>query len=122
MSFFLKVSALIIIFSSINLAEARESGSVNFGQDPLFMVPVNMQMTETLPPESTPTSENLKAISLDDATKMVMQDTKNKVLAAKTEVMEGKKIHVIKIVTSKGLIQYIRIEAATGKVLEKTKK
>jgi uncharacterized membrane protein YkoI len=65
--------------------------------------------------------EEAQGITLDEATKQVMQDTKNKVLAAKTEVIAGKKTHVIKILTSTGHIQYIKIDALTGKPLDKDK-
>ena len=58
-------------------------------------------------------------ISLDDATKQVRQDSRIKVLGAKTETIEDRKVHVIKILTPDGRIQYQRIDAETGRFLGK---
>ncbi|WP_341326072.1 PepSY domain-containing protein [Methylotuvimicrobium sp. KM2] len=56
-------------------------------------------------------------VSLDEATKQVRQDSRVKVLGAKTESIEGRKVHVIKILTPDGRIQYQRIDAETGRLL-----
>ncbi|MBU2571728.1 MAG: PepSY domain-containing protein [Gammaproteobacteria bacterium] len=56
-------------------------------------------------------------VSLDEATKQVRQDSKVKVLGAKTESIEDRKVHVIKILTPDGRIQYQRIDAETGRLL-----
>ncbi len=75
--------------------------------------------------EDTPlpvTTEEGHLMTLDDAVKLVMLDNKVKVLSAKTEVSEGKKIHVVKILTPDGWIQNIRIDAANGKFIETPKK
>lgn len=57
------------------------------------------------------------AISLDEATKQVRRDSRNKVLGAKTETIEDRKVHVIKILTPDGRIQHQRIDAETGQSL-----
>ena len=54
------------------------------------------------------------AISLDEATKQIIEGTYNKVLAAQTEVIDGKTVHVIKVLTPDGRIQYYKIDAETG--------
>jgi hypothetical protein len=61
------------------------------------------------------------SISLDEAVKQVSENKKLKVLAAKTEVEHEVKLHVIKVLTAKGHIQYLRIDATTGEEVEKEK-
>lgn len=55
------------------------------------------------------------ALTLDQVTKQVIAKNKSKVLGAKTEVVNGKRIHIIKILTSDGRVQYLKIDAETGK-------
>lgn len=66
--------------------------------------------------------EETRPITLDEATKQATKDTENKVLSAKTKTIKGKKVHVIKILTKEGRIQHIKIDAASGKKLEKPQK
>jgi len=68
------------------------------------------------------TDKEINSITLDEATKIVAGNNENKILNAKTKTIAGKKIHIIKILTEKGLIQYIKIDAATGKHIEKVNK
>jgi uncharacterized membrane protein YkoI len=107
MNIFLKASVLVVFFSGISLAKAEEN------------IAAGATKETTLPVLQT---EELPTVSLEDAIKQVMQDSKNKVLTAKTELVGGKKIHVIKILTSAGHIQHIKIDAVTGKPLDKLKK
>jgi hypothetical protein len=72
-------------------------------------------------PSPTTTEEN-HSVTLEEAVKLVMKDNTLKVLSAKTEVIEGKKVHIIKVLTADGRIQYIKIEAATGKFIENINK
>ncbi|MEE9336598.1 MAG: PepSY domain-containing protein [Methylococcaceae bacterium] len=55
-------------------------------------------------------------ISLDQATSKVIQQNNGKVLGARTETMEGRVMHVIKILTRDGRIQHIKVDAETGQV------
>lgn len=109
MSVFLKASALVVLFLSISFAKAEES------------VPAN-PAKETMLPEFATAEPLPQSVSLEEAIKQVMQDPKSKILAAKTELLQGKKVHIIKVLTSTGHIQYIKIDAATGKNLDNTKK
>ena len=59
----------------------------------------------------------LALVSLDDATKQIRQDSNKKVLGAKTEIIDGRTIHIIKILTPDGRIQNQRIDAETGQLL-----
>ena len=61
------------------------------------------------------TEEDIAPITLDQATKAVTKGTESKVLSAETKTVKDKKIHVIKILTEKGRIQHIKIDAETGK-------
>lgn len=57
-------------------------------------------------------------LTLDQATKKIIEQDKNKVLGAKTEVIEGKEVHVIKILTSDGRVQYLKVDSDTGKLIK----
>ena len=59
----------------------------------------------------------LAYISLDEATKQIIEGTYNKVLSAQTEVIDGKVVHVIKVLTPDGRIQYYKIDAETGQLV-----
>ncbi len=59
----------------------------------------------------------LAYISLDEATKQIIEGTYNKVLGAQTELIDGKEVYVIKVLTPDGRIQYFKIDAQTGQVV-----
>lgn len=61
---------------------------------------------------------SLSALTLDQATKKVIEQNENKVMGAKTEIVDGKKLHVIKILTSDGRVQYLNVDAETGKLIK----
>ncbi len=59
------------------------------------------------------------ALTLDQATKNIIEQNKNKVLGAKTEVIDGKQVHVIKVLSAEdGRVQYLKIDAETGKLIK----
>jgi len=57
-------------------------------------------------------------VTLDQATKKVIEQSKSKVMGAKTETIEGKEVHVIKILSPDGRVQYLNVDAQTGKIIE----
>jgi uncharacterized membrane protein YkoI len=57
-------------------------------------------------------------VSLDQATKKIIARNESKILDAKTEVIEGKEVHIIKILTPDGRVQYIKVDAGTGKIVK----
>ncbi len=59
----------------------------------------------------------LAQVSLNDATKQIIEGTYNKVLGAQTETIDGKEVHVIKVLTPDGRIQFFRIDAETGQLV-----
>lgn len=65
--------------------------------------------------------ELLASINLDEATKKILKGSNVRVLGAKTEVIEGKKVHIIKFLTEDGRIQYEKIDAESGRLLTRPK-
>jgi uncharacterized membrane protein YkoI len=59
----------------------------------------------------------LVRISLDEATSQILKDGKKRVLAATTEIIDGKEVHVIKVLTPDGRIQHFKIDAETGAII-----
>jgi hypothetical protein len=56
----------------------------------------------------------LTRVSLDQATHQIIKEQKIRVLGAQTEIVDGKEVHVIKVLTSDGHIRHYRIDAETG--------
>jgi len=59
----------------------------------------------------------LVRISLDQATKQVLGSGDYRVLGAQTTVINGREVHIIKVLTPDGRIQYFKIDAETGAVI-----
>jgi uncharacterized membrane protein YkoI len=59
----------------------------------------------------------LAQVSLDEAAKKIIEGNGLKVLGAKTEIIDGKEVHVIKVLTDDGRIQKQKVDAQTGKIL-----
>ena len=57
-------------------------------------------------------------LSLDQATKKIFEENKSKVLSAKTEIINGKKVHIIKVLTMDGRVQSLKVDADTGKIIK----
>ncbi len=62
-------------------------------------------------------SQLLAYISLDEATKQIIEGTYNKVLGAQTEIIDGRAVHVIKVLTPDRRIRYYKIDAETGQLV-----
>lgn len=56
----------------------------------------------------------LSKISLDEATRKILKDTNIRVLGASTEIINGREVHIIKVLTPDGHIRYYKIDAETG--------
>ncbi len=56
----------------------------------------------------------LTRVSLDQATHQIIKESKFRVLGARTEMINGREVHVIKVLTSDGHIRHYRIDAETG--------
>ncbi len=59
----------------------------------------------------------LVRINLDEATRLILKEGNKRVLAATTETIDGREVHIIKILTSDGHIQHYKIDAETGKII-----
>ncbi|MCK9622242.1 MAG: hypothetical protein M0R47_17100 [Methylobacter sp.] len=62
-------------------------------------------------------NNQLAYVNLDEATKQIIDGTYNKVLGAQTEIIDGREVHVIKVLTPDGRIQYFKIDAETGQLV-----
>ncbi len=61
----------------------------------------------------------LAKVSVDEAARKVADDKKSRVLGAKTEVIKGREVHVIKTLSDEGRVQNEKVDAETGKPLDK---
>ncbi|MFI3187607.1 MAG: PepSY domain-containing protein [Methylococcaceae bacterium] len=59
----------------------------------------------------------LASVTLDEATKQIIEGTYNKVLGAQTEIIDGKTVYIIKVLTPDGHIRYYKIDAETGQLV-----
>jgi len=60
---------------------------------------------------------SLARLTLDEATKKVISGGNKRVLGAQTEIIDGKEVHVIKVLTPDGRIQHYLIDAETGELI-----
>lgn len=56
-------------------------------------------------------------VSLDEATRQILKDGNKRVLGASTEIIDGREVHIIKVLTPDGHIQHFKIDAETGAVI-----
>ncbi|WP_394752915.1 PepSY domain-containing protein [Crenothrix sp.] len=56
----------------------------------------------------------LTRVSLDQATQQILSMANHKVLGATTEILEGKEVHIIKVLDADGWIKFYKIDAETG--------
>lgn len=59
----------------------------------------------------------LARVSLDQATKQIIKKGGKRVLGAQTEIINGREVHVIKVLTPDGRIQHYLIDAETGELI-----
>jgi uncharacterized membrane protein YkoI len=60
---------------------------------------------------------NIARVTLDEATRQILSDGKKRVLGATTVIIDGREVHVIKVLTPDGRIQHYKIDAETGAVI-----
>ena len=60
---------------------------------------------------------SLARLTLDEATKKVISGSNKRVLGAQTEIIDGREVHVIKVLTPDGRIQHYLIDAETGEII-----
>lgn len=81
--------------------------------------PVETRRAESGPLQFRPAGSalSLTRIDLDQATQQILRQSSVKVLSAYTAIVDGREIHVIKILTPDGHIRYFRIDAETGNLI-----
>lgn len=62
------------------------------------------------------------AMSLQDAAKKITVGNNRKVLGARTKQIDGKSVHVIKVLTPDGRMQKYHVDAQTGALLTRAGK
>lgn len=62
-------------------------------------------------------SFEIARVSLHEATQTILSNGNNRVLGATTEMIDGKEIHIIKVLTPDGHILYYKIDAETGALI-----
>jgi uncharacterized membrane protein YkoI len=60
---------------------------------------------------------DIARISLHEATRQVLNDGHKRVLGATTEIIDGREVHIIKVLTPDGRIQHFKIDAETGAII-----
>ncbi len=60
----------------------------------------------------------LSVLSLDEATKKIIKENNSKVLDATTEQINGNTVHIIKVLTADGRVQYIKVNVDSGKIIK----
>ncbi|MFZ2168338.1 MAG: PepSY domain-containing protein [Methylococcaceae bacterium] len=61
---------------------------------------------------------NQMGITLDQATKLIIDNNHNRVLGAETELIDNREVHVIKVLTPDGHIRHYKIDAETGELIK----
>ncbi len=88
----------------------------------LNLVPPSVLETETQsnPPAAgaTPNNPANAELTLELATKKVINSISGRVLSAKTEEVDGKRVHVVKILTEDGRIQQQAVDALSGTLVD----
>ena len=62
-----------------------------------------------------PSHSEKRGISLDEAVSRARRKSYDKVLTAETVRVDGRRVHRIKILTSKGRVKHVQIDADTGR-------
>jgi uncharacterized membrane protein YkoI len=62
-------------------------------------------------------SIDIARVSLHEATQKILSDGNKRVLGATTQVIDGKEVHIIKVLTPDGRILHFKIDAETGVII-----
>lgn len=60
---------------------------------------------------------DIARVSLDEATRQILKVGNKRVLGAKTEIIDGREVHIIRVLTPDGHIQHYKIDAETGAII-----
>lgn len=62
-----------------------------------------------------PSHSEKQGISLDEAVSRVRRQSDDKILSAETVRVDGRRVHRIKVLTSRGRVKHVQIDADTGR-------
>jgi uncharacterized membrane protein YkoI len=62
-------------------------------------------------------SIDIARVSLHEATQKILSDSNKRVLGATTQIIDGKEVHIIKVLTPDGRILHYKIDAETGAII-----
>jgi uncharacterized membrane protein YkoI len=62
-----------------------------------------------------PSHSESQGISLDEAVSRARRQSDDKVLSAETVRVDGRRVHRIKVLTSRGRVKHVQIDADTGR-------
>jgi uncharacterized membrane protein YkoI len=60
---------------------------------------------------------DIARVSLHEATQQILREGNKRVLGATTVIIDGKEVHIIKVLTPDGRIQHYKIDAETGALI-----
>jgi uncharacterized membrane protein YkoI len=60
---------------------------------------------------------NIAWVSLHEATQKILSDGNKRVLGATTKIIDGREVHIIKVLTPDGRILHYKIDAETGAII-----
>jgi uncharacterized membrane protein YkoI len=60
---------------------------------------------------------DIARVSLQEATQKILSDGNKRVLGATTEIIDGREVHIIKVLTPDGHILHYKIDAETGAII-----
>lgn len=60
---------------------------------------------------------DIARVSLHEATQKILSDGNKRVLGATTEIIDGREVHIIKVLTPDGRILHYKIDAETGAMI-----
>lgn len=59
-----------------------------------------------------------QTVNLDEIAKKIIAESESRLLDATTEIIKGNQVHIIKVLTVKGHIQYIKIDVDSGELVK----
>lgn len=104
-----------MIYKNTRVTQEKQTVTVN---STTMKILINLLILITLS-SACHADENLgiARISLDEATRQILRDGNKRVLGATTEVINGREVHIIKVLTPDGRVQHYKIDAETGALI-----
>jgi uncharacterized membrane protein YkoI len=107
---------LVVIFKRNTLSMLMLLGAV-LAVQPAAAQPHEPTEEVSAPGDKSDAGEKQPIQDLDSTVARVRKQTGGRVLAAETKFIEGRPVHVIRVLTPNGKVRIFQIDAATGKQL-----